>query len=266
MTQSSSQQSANDTKSGGALVRGLRLLRLVCVNDALRFSELQVLSGLPKGTLHRILNDLIDEGLINLDEPTQTYRAGLQLLEWANRLWADSDLRSLNQDLLKELAEFSGETALLYVPADTAVVAIDSIESRQSLRTAIGIGSHAPAWCSAPGKALLAWLEPAKQSSVLDRCAITRFTPKTITDRQQILRDLAHVRENGVATDCEEHFAGIVAVAAPLLDCRGTAVAALGLSAPSFRVNGDQLEQWKEKITQAAKKASTRLPPVGDIK
>lgn len=266
MAETSQQELGNELKAGGALVRGVRLLRLICVSEPMRFSELQVHSGLPKGTLHRILTDLTGEGLISLDEPTQTYRGGLQLLEWANRLWADSNLRSLTHDLLEELADYSGETALLYVPADTAVVAIDSIESRESLRTAIGIGSQAPAWCSAPGKALLAWLEPPAQRDVLARCAITRFTPQTITDREEILANLAHVRECGVGIDDEEHFAGIVAVAAPLLDYRGAPVAALGLSAPSFRVEAEQLEQWKIKITEAASKASRRLPPMGDIK
>ena len=266
MAETSPQELGSELKAGGALVRGVRLLRLICVSEPMRFSELQVHSGLPKGTLHRILTDLTGEGLISLDEPTQTYRGGLQLLEWANRLWADSNLRSLTHDLLEELADYSGETALLYVPADTAVVAIDSIESRESLRTAIGIGSQAPAWCSAPGKALLAWLEPPAQAEVLARCAITRFTPQTITDRDEILANLAQVRECGVGIDDEEHFAGIVAVAAPLLDYRGAPVAALGLSAPSFRVEAEQLELWKIKITEAASKASRRLPPMGDIK
>lgn len=101
---------------------------------------------------------------------------------------------------------------------------------------------------------------------MLARCAITRFTPQTITDRDQILANLAQVRECGVGIDDEEHFAGIVAVAAPLLDYRGAPVAAIGLSAPSFRVKAEQLEQWKIKIIEAASKASRRLPPMGDIK
>ncbi|MGB0865773.1 MAG: IclR family transcriptional regulator [Granulosicoccaceae bacterium] len=266
MAESSPRQNSGENKNASALVRGLRLLRLICVSEPLRFSELQVRSALPKGTLHRTLADLSSEGLISLDEATQTYRGGLQLLEWANRLWADSDLRSLTHDLLQELADESGETALLYVPADTAVVAIDTIESRESLRTAIGIGSQAPAWCSAPGKALLAWLEPPQQRDILDRCAITRFTPHTTTDREAILGDLAQVREQGVAIDNEEHFAGIVALAAPLLDYRGAPVAALGLSAPSFRIETKQLELWKQRISEAARAASRRLPPMGDIK
>jgi len=258
-------QSDSETKSGSALVRGLRLLQLICVSEPMRFSELQALSGVPKGTLHRILADLIAERLVSLDEATQTYRGGLQLLEWANRIWSDSDLRSLTHGLLQELADESGETALLYVPADTAVVAIDCVESRESLRTAIGIGSQAPAWCCAPGKALLAWLEPPHQGEILDRSAIKRFTPQTVTDREKILSDLAEVRQLGVATESEEHFAGIIAVAAPLLDYRGAPVAALGLSAPSFRVQAEQLEHWKIRVIEAARTASRRLPPMGDI-
>jgi len=74
------------------------------------------------------------------------------------------------------------------------------------------------------------------------------------------------VREQGVAIDNEEHFAGIVALAAPLLDYRGAPVAALGLSAPSFRVEDKQLELWKQRISEAARAASRRLPPMGDIK
>ncbi len=256
--------SSSEAKTG-ALVRGLRLLQLICVSEPMRFSDLHARSGMPKGSLHRTLADLISEGLISLDNPTQTYRGALQLLEWANRIWADSDLRSLNRDLLQDLAERSGETALLYVPADTAVVAIDSIESRESLRTAIGIGSQAPAWCCAPGKALLAQLDTVQQRDILDRCAITQFTPQTITDRDAIVAELMQVKAQGVAVDREEHFAGIVAIAAPLLDRRGTPVAALGLSAPSFRVQAEDMEHWKNWVTAAAATASRRLPPLGEI-
>jgi len=244
-----------------ATARTVRLLDLIVSEGPLRFAELEELSELPKATLHRLLNELADERLVQLDERALTWSAGYRVLEMANRIWTRSDLRHLARDQLLALAASSGETVQIAVLADTHIVVIDHVESRESVRHSATVGNRAPVYCTGIGKVLLAWCETSHRDAIIERIQFARTSPNTITDRAALGRELARVSERGYAIDDEEHFAGTRCIAAPVVDADGGAIAGVSITAPGFRVSARELEGWRDQLVAAAAEISRRLAP-----
>ena len=248
-------------RESSVLGRAVRLLELIAESGPYRFSEIQEHTELPKATLHRLLNELGDERLVSFDEKTNLYRAGFRVLELANHVWTRSDIRTLAHDQLVGLSVLTNETVQLAVHADTQVVVIDHVESQESVRLSISVGTQVPVYCTGVGKVMLAWCNEQQQESILSRVSFTRFTAKTITDVSALKRELVQVSKRGYAIDAEEHFAGSGCIAAPVVDHSGRAVAGISITAPTFRAPVEKLQQWKEPLIAAAAIISGRLAP-----
>lgn len=248
-------------RQSSGFVRAIGLLDLLVSEGPLRFAELEERSGLPKATLHRMLNELIDERFVLADERALTYSAGYRILEMANRVWTRSDIRMLARDQLLALSAVSGETVQVAVHADTHVVVIDHVESTQSVRLSISVGNKSPVYCSGAGKVLLAWCDAERQASIISRISFARYTPNTVTSLPELRKDLAEISERGYALDLEENFLGTNCIAAPIVDHAGQAIAGISITAPAFRVSVDELVQWKEPLIAAAAEVSRRLAP-----
>lgn len=262
-TDTTSRKPASAKGAGAAAFsRGIRVLEEIVASGPLRFAELEERLQLPKASLHRALGDLIQERLVNFDERSMTYSSGFRILELANHVWSRSDIRSLARDQLEWLSEQSGETAQLAVLADTHAVYIDTVESTHNVRMSVSVGNKVPVYCSGTGKVLLAWQNQAEQKSTLGRISFAEYTPATITRPDKLMSELKKIRSAGYARDDEEHYAGIFCLAVPILDRSGDAVAAISITAPTFRVKKTDIERWQSWLLTAAEMVSGRLAPM----
>jgi len=248
-------------REAGVLGRAVRLIELISELGPCRFCQLQERTELPKATLHRLLTELTDERMIQFDERTNLYQAGFRILELANHVWSRSDIRTLARDQLLGLNALSNETVQLAVHADTQVVIIDHVESQESVRLSLSIGTQIPVYCTGIGKVMLAWCSASQQASILSRISFARFTANTLTDVNSLKEELTQISERGYAIDAEEHFAGSACIAAPIVDHAGRAIAGVSITAPTFRVTAEQLLQWRETLITAAAVISKRLAP-----
>src|SRR6185312_13350906 len=114
----------------------------------------------------------------------------------------------------QDLYEATHETVHLGVLVGSHVLYIDKISGRYSSPVATQIGTRKPMYCTALGKAILAFSPPELLASLL-REPLTRYTAHTISTPEALLRELAEVRKAGVAYDREEYTLGITCVAAP---------------------------------------------------
>ena len=257
---SDTRKSAPRRQSGG-IARAIQLLDLIVSDGPCRFAELEEKSGLPKASLHRLLNELHEQRLVQLDERLMTWAAGYRILELANRIWTRSDIRILARDQLIALNALSGETVQLAVLADTHVVVIDHVESTRSVRHSISVGSRAPVYCTGIGKVLLAWCDDARQRDIIGRISFARLTPNTITRQPLLERELNATSKRGYAVDAEEYFLGTRCIAAPVVDASGQAIAGISITAPTFRTDQEDLDAWRESLMSAAAEVSRRLAP-----
>jgi DNA-binding IclR family transcriptional regulator len=128
----------------------------------------------------------------------------------------------------------AGETVHLVVYDAPHVVYIDKVENETNLRMGSRIGSRAPAYCTAVGKAILAYRDDDTELDLR-----VRKTKYSISSSAQLAVELAKVRAHGVAFEREESLLGFGCVAAPI-GCPGEAVAAVSVCGPMNRMMFDQ--------------------------
>ncbi|WP_439496015.1 SMP-30/gluconolactonase/LRE family protein [Bosea sp. (in: a-proteobacteria)] len=247
-----------DVPTGAAaLAKGLYLLDVIGeAASPPRFKDLQAATGLPKGTLARMLNTLVLFRLIRHEESDSTYRLGHRLFELAHRVWESFDLRGAAAPVLERLAEETRETAALCAIDNDEVLYIDQRSRGGPFGFRIEIGRRAPLHCTAGGKTLLAFAPPHEQRAIFDRIGLDGFTGSTFTQEDALLADLALARARGYAVSLEEHVAGVSSVAAPIFDHTGRAVAAIGVFGPSSRLTSDRLHVTGRDLMAAARQIS----------
>lgn len=246
-----------DGSRGGAVaataVKALAVLEAVGeAQRPLRFHELARACGLPKATLHRMLGALLSFDLVSLDQSTQTYRLGLRLIDLANKLWDDLDIRGAAERELERVRQLSGQTAHLGMLDGTHIVYLDERTSLQAIRLYYNSGRRLPAHCTAIGKAILAFLPQRRQEELLGRIDFTFYTPQTIIDIPGLRAELAITRERGYAVDDEEHEVERRCVAAPIFDDRGLPLAAIGLSGPARQLTSQLCHAHAPDLMAAA--------------
>jgi DNA-binding IclR family transcriptional regulator len=224
-------------------------------------SDLSVQLHMPKSTVHRYLATLQQLGLAERSDADR-FRLGTRVIELAGLFLANSDLRTESQAALDALATQTDETIHLAVPSGTEVVYIAKVESKHALRMYSYIGARLPMYCTALGKAILAFGTPERRRDVLAQPLKAR-TPSTITSRQALERELETVRSQGFAIDDEENEPGIRCVGAPIADYSQTAIAALSVSGPGDRIDRKRCAELAPIVRDAAQRISKRMGYVG---
>ena len=212
-------------------------------------AELVDLTGLPQGTVHRLLQSLHQRGYVRRDA-ARKYSLGTS----AVRL-ADAAQRAMVRSArphLAELVAISGETANLAVLEGDDVVYVAQVPSPHTLRMFAEVGRHVPPHSTAVGKVLLAGMPRERALAVLRRTGLAPRTPTTITDLDAFVAELDLVTGQGWAADEEEQEAGVRCVAVPV-GAPGAALAALSLSGPADRFAGGRTAGLVEEMQRVAR-------------
>ena len=192
---------------------------------------------LPKATLHRILATLMREGLLRHDPYTKTYRLGFRLLELAHEVWSDFDLRLAGQDEMVRLRNALAETVFLAVLDGDSVVLVASEEAGRDTGLKSTVGVRLPVHATAAGKAILAYMDPARQMELLKTLPREAFTTATLTGIDALRSELDLTRARGYAIEHMEHAQDVVSVAAPIFDIEGRPIGAVCISSRADRMN-----------------------------
>ena len=251
MTPDHTKNMTNAPESGtGTLGKAMAVLDIVVSSAApMRFTDILDVAGQPRGTLHRQLSHLVEEGLLSL-RADLTYEPGLRLLKFAARAWAGNEFRAIATPYLKTLHEETGETVHLGVLRGTEVVYLDKVESRQTVRMQSQIGNASPVYCTGLGKAALSALPRETLKEVVDGLVFRGFTQNTHRDAASLLADLDEARRLGYAFDREEHEAEIHCVAAAIP--AGSFTGGVSVTGPAYRVTMEQLEGWGPSVRRIA--------------
>jgi IclR family transcriptional regulator, KDG regulon repressor len=234
---------------------------LKCFNERkreLKLSEISDELGLNKSTVHGIINTLKKHGLIEQDEKTQKYRLGLYLIGLGELVVSSIDVRAIGYPIIEEVCQVLEETVHAVVLDCNDVVYIDKKECDNSVRISTKIGSRSPSFCTADGKVMLAYLDLKKQNIIIPD-DIPKFTPNTITDKNEIIKELAVTKDRGYAIDNEQYETGLVCVAAPVFDHSGAVKYAISVTGPSLRMTQEKITESIKVLKDAAYKISYEI-------
>lgn len=236
----------------GTLGKLVALLDVVAIADGpMRFTDILSLSDQPRGTLHRQLSHLVDEGLLEADRDGR-YVIGVRLLKLASRSWERNEFRAIADPHLRRLQEATRETVHLGVLRGSEVIYLDKVEGRQSVRMYSQIGNASPAYCTGVGKAALSALDDPELALRIADMEFRPYTEHTLCSAAELFADISDIRARGYAFDREEHESGICCVAAPISPDSDHMPAGVSVTGPAYRVTSQKLQEWAPLVVAAA--------------
>lgn len=235
---------------------------LVASGTDVGLADLSSRLGLPKPTVHRILQTLIGRGYAR-QRSEGVYAPGLRILALAGAVWANVEVGALVRPIMAQLQDLAPETVHFAVLDSTQAVYVEKLEGRRAYRMASVVGMPLALHSTAIGKAMLAFLDEADFVRWVDDAVLTRRTPRTLTTRRQLENELVTIRRCGYAIDDEENEEDIRCVGAAVLDSRGRVFGGISVSAPAFQLSREEAERIAPHVALAAARIciTMGLPP-----
>jgi IclR family KDG regulon transcriptional repressor len=241
-------------------IKAVTVLELLAsTREGLGLSEIVRRIGSSRTSALRIVNALVAKGLVVQDPEKKRYGLTLRLLELGTQVLDQMDLHDMAKPHLERLSQRAGETAHLGVLDGWDVIFIGKAEPADPFHMHARVGWRAPSHCTSLGKALLAALPDAELQRYLSVCSLAPLTPNTITSAAALADHLRAVRAQGFAVDAEEHRLGICCIGAPIRRHGGDVAAAVSISGPAFRLQGDRLQAMAEWVRETAEAISRDL-------
>ncbi|HPB10555.1 MAG TPA: IclR family transcriptional regulator [Kiritimatiellia bacterium] len=215
--------------------------------------------GCPVSSAYRITMALEDMGLVVRDAESKQIRLTNKLLLTGQRAITETNLIESSLDIMREMRDRVVDTVLIGVRDGTEVVVLDQVTGARMFCFVAKLGYRIGVHCSAPGKAILAFLPDAERETVLSSIRFVRHNARTLTTRTALQRELDSVVSAGYAFDNSEQFEGVYCIGAPILDRVGYPVAALWVTGLMMDLDRDRVPQIGAHIRECAFQVSNRL-------
>jgi DNA-binding IclR family transcriptional regulator len=211
-----------------------------------------------KSTVHRALMVLERNGLIERTSKNR-FRLGMKLYLLGTQAVEQLDLRRFVLPFVQKLSVTVKETTHVGVLQNTSVIYLDYLEPKRRVCNTVKAGSSNPVYCTALGKAILAFQPDHVVEQVLADIRFVPFTENTITSKEAFLSSLRRVRSRGYAIDDEELEVGVRCIAAPLIDESDFAIAAISASGPVSRVTVNRVPGIAAQVMRCCKAIRSSL-------
>jgi len=240
---------------------------LECIASAgrpLSVREVAKLCGTSRPTAYRYLVSLSMRGYVT-SYKDDTYDLGSRLLTLGRNFLDRYDWISLVEPKLFDLGQISGETVHIGLLDQSEMLYIAKVDSPQSIRMHSSLGTRNPVYCTAMGKAVLAFLDEPTRDTLLASIELLPRTPNTITEQTQLYTELEHIKAKGYAIDDVENEAGVRCVSAPIHDFKGGVIGAISISGPAYRLEITKLRELAPTVMNVAQDISKLIGYVPNI-
>jgi DNA-binding IclR family transcriptional regulator len=210
--------------------KAVSILNVLEEGKDLSLTELTQRLKFPKSSVHSLLETLKVEKFVEKDLITGNFHLGIKLIELGYRAQLELDICKISIPFLHELNTEFDQTVHLTVLDNDEVLYVACIESRRRLRTYSVLGYRAPLYCTAVGKAILAFQPEEEIRRIIRERPLKKITPNTIDTEERLLEDLAKTRRRGYAIDNMEHEEHLRCIGVPIRDAQGYVYASLSLS------------------------------------
>lgn len=249
-------RNAVDRDASNMLEKALRILQAFRPeDDHLRLATLVERTGMPKSTVHRLVTELQDHGLLEHHDRCG-YRPGIVLFELSSLVPVSRHLREEALPFLQDLFLATQQTVHLAVREGSDSVYVEKIHGHSDLGLPSRVGGRLPLVCTGVGRALLAFSGSDVRREALSR-PTRRLVDGVVLDPGRLALELAEVRLTGLAFERGEIATGQACIASPVL-VDGEPVAAVSLSVPIHHYN---LPALAGSVKRAAIGLAQRLTP-----
>ncbi|HEX7582217.1 MAG TPA: IclR family transcriptional regulator [Gaiellaceae bacterium] len=257
--------SEGSTGTSQSLARGLAILSTFHSDRPLiGVSELSRGLELSRSTVHRYVATLAKLGYLQQDPDSKRYRLGPKVLDLGFSALNSMDLLEVSAPHLRRLSDETQRTVNVAILDGIDVVYIERCRAarpgQQEIDLNLHVGARLPAYCTAMGKAILAFVSEERLEEVIERIDFVPRGPNTLTDPKAFRQELVKVRASGIAINDEELAYGLRSIAAPIYSQSGDVLAALNLAIHRTIVSMEELvERFAPAVIQTASDISLSM-------
>ncbi len=236
------------------LGRSVSLLLAFRTGEALTLAQLCRASGIPKGTAHRLVAELVQWGL--LERSGTRLRLGIRLFELGQLVAAQHNIVDIAAPYLSDLYRATASTVHLAVIDGVEGVYLQKFTQPDGPPVGSRIGGRMPLHCTGVGKALLAF-SPRSVTEAVIEAGLIRLTSRTIVVPGILHQDLDRTRARGFAMEREESSVGIACVGVPILGTSGHAIAAISITGRPQRFSSTEFMMAARRAALGVSRALT---------
>ena len=240
------------------VLRGYVILeKIVNAQRPISAADLVEELNLPKPTVHRLLQQLEDEGIIQREPNNKRFIPGNRTQSLAFGIASHKVLGAPRHAILQTLSDEIGETCNCTMLDGDSIIYFDRVETNWPFRIQLPVGSRLPLHCTASGKLFLAYMKPTQRKRLITAAPLARHSERTITDPELLLEELKRIETTGIGEDNEENVAGMVALAVPVLNSSNEICFTIAVHAPKIRKPLEELQQYIPSLKRAAAAMAT---------
>jgi DNA-binding IclR family transcriptional regulator len=248
-------------EQAGSLRRAVAIMRVLANVDAggAGLTDIAQHVGLPHPSVHRLLAQMVEEGMVRRVDAGRRYALGPVAFELGLAAARQLEVRQLYRPIISELARQSGDTSYLIVRSGFEAVCIDRRQGNAPVQVVtLKIGSRRPLGVGAGGLAILAALPEAERRTV-----VSAIGPELETQYQTGPPHLAELMERirceGYTLIHNRVFNGVSALGRPILDSEGRPVAAVSIATINQRMRPSRVRELDGYLRHAVQQAQSTI-------
>jgi len=243
-----------------SLLKVIDIIEAVAENGNVGIRKLSALTGFPPSTIHRIVSTLVERKYFKQDPITRTYSLSFRFLELGTRVQQQFNIASLARPHLERLMSKTKESVNIAVRDGDSVIYLDHVRSTHAmLQLFTRPGARVSLYATGVGKMFMSRFGQEELDAYLKRTLRIKYTPRTLIERDEIIEELNHIREQGFAVDNEEMEEGVRCVAALVFNHDGEPSTAISLSGAAIRIIPEKFEYYGEEIRRCVQDISREL-------
>jgi DNA-binding IclR family transcriptional regulator len=235
------------------------ILSIIAEKNSMGVTQLAQEIGVDKSTISRLLSTLKYHDFVQVDRSTQKYRLGFRILHLGEAIKENINVIGIARPIIAELCKNLNEGVHLCAFNNNSVYVVDQVKSKKVYNLSATVGMIEPIHCSSVGKCILAFKRPQTIDALLENYEFTKYTEKTITNKEDLLKELEKIRQQGYAIDDEEMSIGVRCIAAPIYNYRGSVQYSIGVSGQSTNISVSNIGSYINKIVEVAKQISMEM-------
>lgn len=240
--------------------KSLRVLKYIMSSPGeVSTNELVDEFGYNRSTLHHMLKTMKREGFITQNQSSKNYNIGSEVFYgWMK----DRDLREYLlrlRPIIEEIVDYCGETANIFIRENDKGICLFGEEPEKVLKAHLIMGKKVPLFCTAVGKAMLAFMPREKVERILKITDLKKYNKNMVIDKEKLFNKLEEIKNKGYALEKEEYEDYINALGIPLINQYRDPVAAISIVGPVMRFTDEKIKECLPFILEKTKEMSSML-------
>lgn len=236
--------------------RAMQVIKVLAESDSKHWFSITDLSkecDLPVSTMHRLLQSMIQHGLIQQDPNLKLYSMGYTWMEYGLKMYDTFDFVSLIRPEMETLMHEVEESVYFSKPIGSEAIIVERIDCPHNpIRINDQLGIRIPMNIGAANKVMLAHMQREEALKIISELVIKE-------EIESFLQLLTTIRHKGYWESHGERTKGTSSIAAPIFNHANELIGALSIGYVTFNETDERKQLLIEKVIQTGLRISAKL-------